>query len=133
MESDINSNTSSDIEYTEKAYTTSEVATMLDIAVPTVRKYAQTLEKAGYVFLKTKKTGKQQARLFVEKDIISLRYLIQIREKSNIRVNEAVDVVINKFGKGAIQGIMPSDTAEIEPYNKQYDELKGLMQQQSEV
>ncbi|QGS69049.1 hypothetical protein CV093_13570 [Oceanobacillus sp. 143] len=41
-----------DMGMNEKAYTTSEIAVMLDMGVTTVRKYAQYLEKVGYEFLR---------------------------------------------------------------------------------
>lgn len=131
--SDTYDNIDSNTEYTERAYQTREIATMLDMAVPTVRKYSQSLERAGYEFIKTKGTGKQRARLFIEKDVSVLRYLKQLRENSNITVDEAVSIVIDKFGKGAIQAIRHSDTAENEQHDKQYDELLGLIQKQNEM
>lgn len=124
-----------DTEYTERAYSTSEVATMLDIAVPTVRKYAQSLEGKGYVFLKTKGTGKHQARLFVEKDITALRFLKDIRNKGNTTVEQATSIVIERFGKGAIQSVRGDDTGEIMQYEGQYNpnEIKELIQEQNEL
>src|SRR5699024_7483054 len=125
----------SDTEYTEKAYYTSEVATMLDMAVPTIRKYAQTLERKGYVFLKTQNTKKQQSRLFVNKDITVLRYLKDIRSKGNTTVEQASSIVIERFGKGAIQGISGRDTDGIERYSKQYtnDDIVKMMEKHNEL
>jgi len=122
-----------DTDYNERAYTTSEVATMLDIAIPTVRKYSQTLERAGYVFIKSKATGKHQARLFIEKDVTALRYFKQLREKSNIKVEEAASIIIEKFGKGAIQSVRGNDTKEIVQYEEQYNELKEMIHKQTET
>src|SRR5699024_2723987 len=133
MPDDTKGDINNDIEYTERAYTTSEVATMIGIAVPTVRKYAQSLESQGYMFIRTKGTGKHQARLFVEKDVTALRYLKDIREKSNMTVDQATSIVIERFGKGAIQSVRDNDAAKIQPYNKQYNELKDLIQQQNEL
>src|SRR5699024_4748027 len=106
---------------------------MLGIAVPTVRKYAQSLERAGYVFIKGKGKGKHPSRLFVENDIMAFRYIIQLRSNSNITVDESVSIVINKFGKGAIQSIRHDDTANIKPYEAPYSELKELIQEQNEL
>lgn len=113
----------------EKVYSTSEVATMLDIAVPTVRKYAQYLERAGYIFLKNE--GK--ARLFVEGDIMALRYLVELRKRTNITVEQATDIVIERFGKGAIQGVRGNDIAESNRFKSPYDELKEMIHKQSEL
>ena len=123
----------SNTDYNERAYTTSELAGMLGIAVPTVRKYAQSLERAGYVFIKGKGKGKHPSRLFVENDIMAFRYIIQLRSNSNITVDESVSIVINKFGKGAIQSIRHDDTANIKPYEAPYSELKELIQEQNEL
>ncbi|MFC7747308.1 hypothetical protein ACFQU8_08685, partial [Lentibacillus kimchii] len=87
MTDDTKGNTEDNMEYTEKAYATGEVATMLDISVPAVRKYAQILESKGYTFIRSKKKGKYQARLFVEKDVTALRYLKEIRSKGNTTVD----------------------------------------------
>src|SRR5690625_580531 len=133
MKDDITSNINNDMDYTERAYTTSEIATMLDIAVPTVRKYAQSLERANYVFIKGKEKGKHPSRLFIESDIMALRYLIQLRSNSNITDDEAVSIVISKYGKGSIQSIRSNDIAEVQPYGEQYNELKELIHKQNEI
>lgn len=122
-----------DTNFNEKAYTTSEIATMLDMAVPTVRKYSQSLERGGYVFIKGKGKGKHPSRLFIQNDITAFRYLKQLRENSNITVDEASSIVISKFGKGAIQTIRHDNTGEKDKYDKQYDDLKSLIQQQTET
>src|SRR5699024_1784156 len=127
MPDDTKGDINNDIEYTERAYTTSEVATMIGIAVPTVRKYAQSLESQGYLFIRTKATGKHQASVFVEKDIKALRYLKYIREKSNMTVDKATSIVIEHIGKEAIQNVRDNDAAKIQPYNKQYNELTYLI------
>ena len=111
----------------EKAYSTSEIAAMLHIAVPTVRKYARQLETAGYEILKSK----SNARLFVEKDIMVLRYLKELREKSNVTVEQAANIVLKRFDAEPIQTEAPSDTPSTERYSRQYDELKELIIQQN--
>ena len=123
----------SDTEHIERAYQTSEVASMLGLAVPTIRKYSQILESKGYVFLKGKGTGQHQARLFIESDVTALRYLKDIREKSNMTVDQATSIVIERFGKGAIQPIRSNDIQHIDDSDKRYNELKELIQQQSEL
>lgn len=123
----------SDTDYTERAYSTSEISKMIGIAVPTVRKYSQSLESKGYVFLKAKGTGKHQARLYLEKDVTALRYLKEIREKSNMKVEQATSVVIERLGKGSIQTVSGNDTTKLEPYNKQYGELKEIVKRQGEL
>ncbi|OZU88722.1 hypothetical protein CIL03_10565 [Virgibacillus indicus] len=113
---------------TEKAYSTSEIAVMLGIAVPTARKYARQMETSGYEILKSK----SNARLFVEKDIMALRYLKELREKSNVTVEQAANIVLERFDTETIQTVTPSDTPDTKQYSKQYDELKELIVHQSE-
>jgi hypothetical protein len=110
-----------------KAYTTSEIAVMLDMGVTTVRKYAQYLEKVGYEFFKTK----NNARLFVDSDIMALRYLKELRGKSSISVEQATNIVIEKFSKEANREIQQESPPILQPANKQYDELKGMMENQN--
>jgi predicted transcriptional regulator len=127
MAEDTKNDVANDTEYTERAYQTSEVATMLDIAVPTVRKYAQSLESKGYVFIKGQGTGTHQARLFLEKDIMALRFLKEIREKNKITVDRATSIVIERFGKGTIQTVRSNDIPYGEHYGEQYMELKEII------
>lgn len=133
MVSDIKVNSSNDIDYTERAYQTSEIATMLDIAVPTVRKYAQSLEGKGYVFLKGRGTGKHQARLFVEKDVNALRYLKDIREKGNMTVEQATNIVTERFNGGVIQRVRSNDIQYNEQVDKRHSELKEMVHKQTDL
>ncbi|GAB4074576.1 hypothetical protein GCM10028778_20790 [Barrientosiimonas marina] len=135
MTDDTKGNTEDNMEYTEKAYATGEVATMLDISVPAVRKYAQILESKGYTFIRSKKKGKYQARLFVEKDVTALRYLKEIRSKGNTTVDQATSIVIERFGKGAIQAVRGGDTEQSQQYEGQYtnEDVVNLIKQQNEL
>lgn len=107
----------------KEGYKTSEAASILDMPIPTVRKYSQSLEKGGYVFQKGKGKGKYESRLFMDNDIVALRYLKQLREKSNLTVDEAVAVVVYKH-QGAIHKSV-SETSQ--------DELKALIHKQNEL
>ncbi|NGY87985.1 hypothetical protein F6Y05_33660 (plasmid) [Bacillus megaterium] len=53
----------------EKAYWTKEVAEILKIATPTVRKYCNLMESNGYVFLR----NAYNQRAFLQRDIIVLK------------------------------------------------------------
>lgn len=122
-----------DILNTERAYTTSEVSKMLDMPIPTVRKYSQELEKQNYQFAKGKVTGKHQARLYTEKDITALRYFKELREGSNIKVEQAATLIADKLGGSTIQDVSSDDTTEIVQYKEQYNELKELLHKQNEM
>ncbi|WP_163531472.1 hypothetical protein [Halobacillus ihumii] len=114
---------------TEKAYTTKEVSVMLDMPIPTVRKYAQSLESLEYKFIRSE----SNARVFVEKDIMAIRYFKDLREKTNVKVEQVANIVVEKFGKGAIQDVMPVNTEEQERYSNQYNELKEMISQQNQL
>ncbi|RDW16397.1 hypothetical protein CWR48_17285 [Oceanobacillus arenosus] len=118
-----------DMGINEKAYTTSEIAVMLDMGATTVRKYAQYLEKVGYEFFKSK----NNARLFVEGDIMALRYLKELRTKSSISVEQATNIVIEKFGtvtsREVVNHASPPSVLPV-PIDTQYNELKGMMENQ---
>ncbi|WP_158591802.1 MerR family transcriptional regulator [Oceanobacillus halophilus] len=128
-----------DIETSEKAYSTSEIASMLDMGVTTVRKYAQHLEKAGHKFFK----NKNNARLFVEKDILTIRYLKELREKTNITVEQATKLVMEKVGNGGDSqdaAARSTSPAIVKPQEnkstitqEQYEEIKELIQNQNEL
>lgn len=80
------------VESKEKNFSTKEIATLLDMGVTTVRKYAQYLEKAGYTFAKTK----NNARIFNDKDIEKIKYLKELRENPAMTVEHATNIVMGK-------------------------------------
>lgn len=59
-----------------KEYTTKDIANIVGIATPTVRKFAQILEKNGYNFMKNDKGN----RIFFDSDIA---FFQEIKERSN--------------------------------------------------
>lgn len=109
----------------EKGFTTSDIAEMIGIAEPTVRKYAQALEKAGYRFIK----DSFGTRTYIERDAMALRQLKEIRSKTNMPVEQTASVVASKYNNdfdNAIQPIAPGDTVEIalaQQHDKQYGSL----------
>lgn len=126
--------TGDDIEEAEKTYLTSEVSKMLGMANTTIRKYSQSLESKGYSFTKGQGTGARRARLYTDKDVTVLRYLKEIREETNITVERATSVVVERFGKGTTQETLPKRmpvTTGLEEYAKQHDELKETVSKQS--
>ena len=80
-----------DIQSTERAYSTKEVAETVGIATPTVRKYSQILEKSGYEFLKD-----GDRRIFVQSDI---EVLIALRDTDKPLSDTAEDIVLTTRGK----------------------------------
>lgn len=122
-----------DILNTERAYTTSEVSKMLDMPIPTIRKYSQELEKKNWQFAKGKVTGKHQARLYTEIDLTALRYFKELRDGSNIRVEQAATIITSKFGQQAIHSVSSDNTPEIKQYEEQYNEIKDMIHNQTEM
>ncbi|RBW67286.1 DUF3967 domain-containing protein [Bacillus taeanensis] len=116
-------------ETTEKAYTTKDIALMIDIAEPTVRKYAQTLEKAGYQFIK----GENGNRIFIENDAMVIRHLKELRKKTNISVEQAANVVVSKHEKKPIQGVSLPDIPQNPQYDERYEQLEKKIDQQNEM
>ena len=136
MTDDIVDDTDNDIGVAKETYLTSEVSDMLGMANTTIRKYSQSLESKGYSFLKGQGTGSRQARLYTDKDITVLRYLKEIREETNITVERATSLVVERFGRGTTQSMLPekrSNNNELEQYGRQYEELQQTVNKQSEL
>ena len=77
-----------DIQSNERAFSTKEVAEAVGIATPTVRKYAQILERDGYKFLKD-----GDRRIFVQSDIEAL---IALRDTDKPLSDTAKDLVFQQ-------------------------------------
>lgn len=125
-----------DIGDSPKTYFTSDVAKMIGVAPTTVRKYSQSLQSKGYSFLKGKGTGNRQARLFTDKDITVMRYLKEIRKDTNITVERATSIVIERFGKGTIQSTLSNHEAKTDDlgqHDERYNELKEIINKQSSL
>lgn len=136
MTDDMIDDTEDNIDIAEKTYLTGEVSKMLGMANTTIRKYSQSLESKGYSFLKGKGTGSRQARLYIDKDITVLRYLKEIREETNITVERATSLVVERFGRGTAQTTLPekvSNRNELEQYVEQHEELQQTVNKQSEL
>lgn len=118
---------SNNITNTEKAYTTKEVADYTDIAPSTVRKYAQLLESTSYNFIKSE----NGARVYVEKDVIAFKFLKELRESSNIKLDQAIAITVQKH---ATHDVALVDTQKENVVNnehsKQYEELKEMIHKQ---
>jgi len=136
MVNNIQGNMHNDIDKTQKTYFTSEVSKMLGMAATTIRKYSQSLESNGYSFIKGKGTGTRQARLFTDKDVTVLRYLKEIREETNITVERATGIVIERFGKGTTQDTLSNNElkiSDLERYSIQHDKLESTVKKQTEL
>lgn len=105
-----------DFQTFEKALTSKDIAAMIGIAESTVRKYAAALEEAGYPFSKDG-TGEKAARIFTEPDAMVMRHLKELREKTNIPVDQAAQLIASKHPKGMTQVAAFDATASKIDYN----------------
>ncbi|MBO1583279.1 helix-turn-helix domain-containing protein [Bacillus sp. XF8] len=67
-----------------------DIAKTFGIAESTVRKYAQSLEKAGYVFRK----NENNTRIFTDIDELTFRDLIQARKEAGVSLDMAASVAV---------------------------------------
>jgi uncharacterized coiled-coil protein SlyX/DNA-binding transcriptional regulator YhcF (GntR family) len=118
-----------DISTQERAFSTKDIAVMVDIAEPTVRKYAQALEKAGYHFIKSE----NGTRTFIQFDAMVLRYLKELRGKTNMSVENASEIVAAKYNKKPIQSESLPDIYQNDQYDKRYDELEKRINEQNQI
>lgn len=88
----------------EKAYTTKEISLTLDIGTSTLRKWCLALEENGYQFARTE--GKK--RLFVERDLIALRYFQKLVQGENFPLGNAAKVITSKYNNKASESGTPA-------------------------
>lgn len=113
----------------EKTYTSGEIAVMIGIGATTARKYALHLEKNGYHFHRTS----SNARLFTATDIMAVRYLKELRQKTNITVEQAAAIVCEKFQHKEHNESSEVQVMETNANIQDYHELKELVSQQNEL
>lgn len=82
-----------------------DIAKTFGIAESTVRKYAQSLEKAGYVFRK----NENNTRIFTDIDELTFRDLIQARKEAGVNLDMAASVAVirRQKQKSPIQIVQP--------------------------
>jgi len=77
----------------EKAYWSKEVAAMLKIATPTLRKYSNLMETHGYVFLR----NEYNQRAFIQRDVIVLKKIQELIKQKDISVEQAIKTVVSEI------------------------------------
>ncbi|KZO00622.1 DUF3967 domain-containing protein [Pseudobacillus badius] len=87
----------------EKAYTTKEISLTLDIGSSTLRKWCLALEEKGYQFARTD----NQRRLFVEKDLVALRYFQKLVQGENFSLENAAKVIASRYKEEASETRTP--------------------------
>jgi DNA-binding transcriptional MerR regulator len=123
----------------EKALTSKDIAAMVGIAESTVRKYAAALEDAGYPFTKDG-AGEKAPRIFTEGDAMVMRHLKDLREKTNIPVEQAAQLISSKHPKGMTQVAAFDDIAQkadlnmiINSINERHDERYTALEEKVNV
>jgi DNA-binding transcriptional MerR regulator len=91
---------SDNIELIEKNFTTKDIARMVGIAEPTVRKYSAYLENAAYIFEK----DSSGARIFSHRDAMAIQHVKTLRDKTKISVEQAASIVVSKHAQGVAYG-----------------------------
>jgi len=75
-----------------KEYSTKDIANIVGIATPTVRKYSQALEKAGYTFIK----NDQGFRIFTDKDIQIFERMKEMSNDTGMPVDRIASMLVNE-------------------------------------
>jgi DNA-binding transcriptional MerR regulator len=121
----------------DKSFSTKDVSLQLNVGTSTLRKWAISMEKHGYVF--TKNTN--QRRAFTEEDITALEYIQQLIQKEHFSLTNAAKVVVTRFKNQAAESETPavqeeSDLAErtAQRYNMLLNEmLRNTMDQNEKL
>lgn len=75
----------------EQSYFGNEVAKVIGMGNSTVRKYSIALEEQGYVFQR----GINNSRVFYNKDILMLQRIMNIMNKKNMTLEQAVKLAVS--------------------------------------
>lgn len=83
----------------DKAYTPKEINAILEVSESTGRKWCLSLEKKGYMFIR----NDRNQRLFTEHDLDALQKFQALLKETNMPLDNASDIIISRFGKGAFE------------------------------
>jgi DNA-binding transcriptional MerR regulator len=113
-------------------YKTKDVSERCNLATPTVRKYAQALERNGFLF-----EYDGSSRLYSESDILVFHQMKKMSENTNMGIDMIAQIVIHKYQQSdTIQPVAstdspsePGETANgITQYDEQYAAFRQLIQ-----
>lgn len=74
----------------KRIYVPKDIALLLEVKESTLRKYCQTLETHGYIFLKNDRGH----RAFFDKDVVTLRQYVDLVQKNKMSMDSAAKVVV---------------------------------------
>lgn len=110
----------------ENTYWSREIASILQIAESTLRKWCQILESHGYHFLR----DDQERRAFTDHDAVSLRYFKELTKDKGVSLEIASKAVVGRFNRSATQNISLSDTEELSRYDDDMTRLFDYIERQ---
>jgi DNA-binding transcriptional MerR regulator len=118
----------------DKVYMTKDLANTVGIAEATVRKYAQLIEAAGYIFEK-EGTKENSSRLFCEEDIKLFSEIKAIREETNISLDKAIELALanNPMPVNNPANKLPKKITVYGKSDKRYEELEAKIDALVEV
>lgn len=119
-----------------KVYSPSDIAGVLQVKEPTLRKYSLLLEKQGYSFQR----NNQNQRWYSDNDVVVLRKLVTLKNNGDMNLEDCAKAVFlwSKEGNETLPSTdIHSDT---ERYNNDITELKntvsklmGIVEQQEKI
>ncbi|MBG9517035.1 DNA-binding protein [Bacillus thuringiensis] len=113
----------------QSIYVSKDVAMILKIQESTLRKYCIMLEDQGYHFHK----NDHGHRGFMDNDVITLRKLIEIKSHPDMTLKQACNAIMTWVKEKNVSEVDTNVITENEQHNKQYNELKEMIQQQNEM
>jgi len=118
---------------TGREYATKDISNIVDIAPPTVRKYSQALEKAGYSFIK----NENGFRIYSDKDIFAFNEIKSMSKKSGMPVEKIAEMIVfnqrqeiqHEATNDTVEIIQAGsiDSADIVQYDSRYNELMSKL------
>lgn len=111
----------------ENIYNASDVATLLNLKLSTLRKYASVLENAGYKYHKNNKGH----RGYFDHDVIALRKLIELKSSPDMTLVQSANAVMSWVKE---KNVSPNDTTDVAPKERHisYDTFKEFQVNQEE-
>ncbi|PEL48030.1 DNA-binding protein [Bacillus toyonensis] len=110
-------------------YSPGDVAEQLGIQSSTLRKYADVLEKEGYIFIKNERGH----RKYRESDVMVFRKVINLKNDTDMTLENATKQIVS-WNQGV--EVLPLDRHEIERYEEpdfNATTLQTMLQDQNEV
>lgn len=108
----------------EKTYSTKEVSLTLGIGASTLRKWCLALEENGYKFDR----AENNKRLFVERDLVALRYFQKLVQGENFPLGNAAKVIASKYENETSESRTPSVLPQTEEEQRSFKRSDELVQ-----